>query len=305
MQNPIIKLWRYACVAIALAFALNAAPGQAQQCTVNCLTPGDYDLTMQWDGLQRSFKVHVPASYTGNAAVALTLDLHGHALTNTDQRNRSGQLQQSDRLGFIAVWPQGVVNSWNGHGCCTTAFNLQVDDVGFLRQVIATIKARAFIDSSKVYVTGWSNGGGMTQRMGCQAADVVRAIAPVAHPLNTNNCNPSQPISTLHFHGTADEVIPYDGGGHVLPRQILGIPLGWQGARQSLAAWKLVLGCSSTLSATQLNGASRDETYTDCAGQRMAGLVTVADGKHDLYTPDGSPGQVAIARYIWDHVFVP
>ena len=296
---------RVALVFAGLLGAGLSVPTQAAPCTVNCLAPGDYEFTMTWDGYSREYLVHVPASYSGSKPVALTLDLHGHLLTNDDQRGRSGQLAMSDRLGFIAVWPQGIATSWNGNNCCTTAYNLQIDDVGFLRQVISTIKARANIHEDRVYVTGYSNGGGMTQRMGCQAADVVRAIAPVAHPLNTDNCHPARPISVLHFHGTADTIIPYDGGGEVLPKVVLGVPLGWQGARQSLAAWKRILGCSSTLTATQLAGASRDETYRQCAQGNSTGLVTVADGEHDLYTDTGLPGHVNVAEYIWTHVFRP
>lgn len=64
-------------------------------------------------------------------------------------------------------------------------------------------------------------------------------------------------------------------------------------------------GCSSALTATQLAGASRDESYRSCAGGAEVGLVTVADGKHDLYTATGLPGHVDVATYIWSHVFRP
>jgi len=218
---------------------------------------------------------------------------------------RSGQREQSDRLGFIVAWPQGIANSWNGQGCCTVAYDLKIDDVGFLRAVIGEVSARTNIDAAKVYVTGWSNGGGLSQRMACEAADLVAAIAPVAHPVNSQDCHPSRPVSVLAFHGTADETIPYEGGGTVLPREVLGVPLGWQGARASLAAWKGIAGCSSSLTGTQLAGASRDESYRSCVGGASVGLVTVADGKHDLYTDTGLPGRVDVAAYIWDHVFRP
>lgn len=191
---------------------------------------------------------------------------------------RSGQLEQSDHLGFIVAWPQGIANSWNGEGCCTTAYDVKIDDVGFLRAVIATISGNAAIDVAKVYVTGWSNGAGMAQRMACEAADVVRDIAPVAHPLNTSDYSPARAVNVLAFHGTADTTIPYDGGGTVIPREVLGVPLGWQGARQSLAAWKSILRCTDTLTGTQLTGVSSNETYAVCADGFKNGLVTVADG---------------------------
>lgn len=308
MPHIVILVRRLLFAALLLVGAASAA--QAAPCRTNCIAPGDYDLSINWAGYLRLYKVHVPSSYSGQASVPLVLDLHGHALTNDDQRNRSGQLEQSDRLGFIVAWPQGIANSWNGQGCCTVAYDLQIDDVGFLRNLILALQARANIDARKVYVTGWSNGGGMAQRMACEAADLVTAIAPVAHPLNSNSCRPTRPVGVLAFHGTADTTIPYDGGGDVLPREVLGVPLGWQGARQSLAAWKAILGCSADLGATQLAGASRDETYRHCASGSSTGLVTVANGEHDLYTrnalaADGDPGHVDVAAYIWTHIFRP
>lgn len=301
-----------ATIGIALAAPANAAP-----CQSNCLTPGDHDFSMQQGLILRTFRVHVPATYTGARPVALTLDIHGHAKDSADQQTRSGQQQQSEKLGFIVVWPQGVANSWNGNGCCTVAYDTNIDDVGFLRAVIAQVKAQANIDPEKVYATGWSNGGGMAERLGCEAADVVRAIASIAHPLNRNDCHPSRPVSVLDFHGTADTIIPYGGGntlpGVVLPRETLGVPLGWQSAIDSLAAWKVAAGCSAELKATQLAGASRDQTYVDCPGGVTVGLVSVANGNHDLYTRDdnavsfGVPSAsfVPVAAYIWSNVFRP
>ncbi|MBB4153936.1 polyhydroxybutyrate depolymerase [Sphingomonas jinjuensis] len=292
-------------ILLLLGLGTLAPPAMGAPCQRDCLAPGDYDLSMMSGGYLRLYRVHVPQRYSGQAPVALLLDIHGHALTNDDQMKRSGQREQSDRLGFIVVWPQGIANSWNGNGCCTTAYDLKIDDVGFLRAVIGQLSARANVDAAKVYVTGWSNGGGLTQRMACEAADLVTAIAPVAHPLNTNSCRPSRPVAVLAFHGTADTTIPYDGGGTVLPREVLGVPLGWQGALQSLAAWKGILGCSSAVQATQLPGASRDQSYTACNGGKTAGLVTVAGGVHDLYTDDGSAGHVDVAAYMWAHLFRP
>lgn len=300
-------------VALVLSSLSVATTAGAAPCTSQCLQAGDYNLSLTTPQSVRQYKVHVPASYDGRTAVALTLDLHGYGFTSDDQMKRSGQRQESDRLGFIVVWPQGVANGWNGEGCCGVAFDLRIDDVGFLRTVIAQIAGRANIDPQKVYVTGWSNGGGIAQRMACEAADVITAIASVSHPLNTNRCRPTRALSVLAFHGTADTTVPYDGRGEVLPREVLGVPLGWQGARQSLAAWKAILGCTDTLTGTQLNGSSRDETYLSCSSGATAGLVSIADGEHDLYHVgtlaqlgvSGDPGHINIAPYIWSHIFRP
>ena len=300
----------------ALAFIMVVAFGgvaHAAPCATNCLKAGDFTIVSTASGLPRSYLVHVPKSYTGTAAVPLLLDIHGFSSNAADERKYSGQLQQSDQRGFIAIWPQGVALSWNAYGCCFVGDAARIDDVGFLRSVIAAVKRRANIDDSRVFVTGISNGGGMAQRMACEAADVVRAVASVSFPLNTDGCHPAKPIGVTEIAGTADKTIAYDGSASSippLPNDTLGIPLGVQGARQSLAAWKALDGCSDALTRTQLPAGSRHEVYRDCKGGVKAGLVTIADGPHVLYSGyvglgyDGSyTAPIDVADYIWSHVF--
>ena len=296
----------------------SAAPAPASACTTDCLAPGDYTLTLTWDALPRLYMVHVPASYTGSTSVPLLLDLHGGATLAEIQRSTSGQLAQSDKRGFIAVWPQGLDGSWNANGCCLLAYHLNVDDVGFLKAVIATLKGRANINANKVYVTGLSNGGGMTHRMACDAADVVTAVAPMSNPLQIEQCHPSRPITVVTFAGTSDNQVPYAGGivnGVTLPinypNVTIGFPLGWQGARASLAAWKNIDGCSDALNLTPLAGGSTDETYLSCNGGVKTGLVSISGGSHDLYNGDAlhqimfahANYAVDVSEYVWEHVF--
>jgi len=301
------RLW----LLFALAVASAGAPAQAAPCASNCLAPGDYHLSMFSGGILRTYLVHVPASYDGTQPVPLLVDLHGFSSNADEERRVSGHLAQSDRRGFIAVWPQGVAASWNGYGCCFVSNLLMVDDVTFLRSLIGGMKARAHIDASRVFVTGISNGGSMAQRMACEAADIVRAAASVSFPLNSDQCHPSQPIGVTEIAGTADTTIPYDGGEGIppLPPTTLGIPFGVQGARQSLAAWKRINGCSDALTRVQLPEGSRSETYEHCTGGVKAGLVTIADGKHVLYNGytglgyDGNNAPIDVSDYIWEHVF--
>jgi len=294
----------------ALAFA---APAQAAPCASNCLAPGDYTLVTVSGLLPRYYLVHVPASYTGQSAVPLLLDIHGFTSYAADERKYSGQLQQSDQRGFIAVWPDGIGLSWNAYGCCAAANATNIDDVGFLRQVIVAMKGRANIDENRVFVTGISNGGGMAQRMACEAADLVRAAASVSFPLNTNSCHPAKPIGLTEIAATGDTTIAYAGSTPPvtgLPNDLAGVPLGVQGALQSLAEWKTIAGCTSDLATTQINDQVGSQVYTNCTGGVREGLVTVTGGKHVLYANyvglgyDGTyVPPIDVAPYIWDNVF--
>lgn len=315
MKAVFPRFVRRLTAAFALLFAAStfAAPAQAAPCAGNCLAPGDYTLVTISSLLPRYYLVHVPASYTGQTAVPLLLDIHGFTSYAADERKYSGQLRQSDQRGFIAVWPDGIGLSWNAYGCCAAANASNLNDVAFLRQVIVEMKGKANIDADRVFVTGISNGGGMAQRMACEAADLVRAAASVSFPLNTDSCHPAKPIGLTEIAATGDGTINYYGNNSSIPllgNDVAGVPLGVQGAMQSLAEWKTIAGCTSDLASTQINDQVSSLVYTNCNGGVREGLVTVAGGKHVLYANyvglgyDGTyVPPIDVAPYIWDNVF--
>jgi polyhydroxybutyrate depolymerase len=62
-------------------------------------------------------------------------------------------------------------------------------------------------------VLGHSNGGFMAYRMACDHADVIAAIASLEGAMiDPDRCDPSEPVSVLEIHGTADKIIRYGGG---------------------------------------------------------------------------------------------
>lgn len=321
MLDSVSCFWRRlgALLATILAMATFSSAASAAPCASNCLVPGDYLITTLYQGLPRSYLVHVPPSYTGQRDVALLVDFHGGGREASNERQYSGQLEQSNQRGFIVVYPNGIGLVWNAYGCCLYANTLAIDDVGFTRSLIASIKNRAAIDADRVFVTGISNGGGMAHRMACETADMVRAAVSVSYPLNTNNCRPSRPVNIAEIAGTADTNIPYDGNESPLP-PFLANTLGMgsiQGARQSLAAWKQINGCTDDLyreqlpAGTQFDG-SRLEEYRSCSGGVRTSLVTIANGRHVLYNGytdirngyyDGDNAPINVASYIWDTFF--
>lgn len=312
MTRSLFKVLRIALTAWLAAWTVSAAPASAAPCASSCLQPGDHRIAIWSGGLLRFYLVHVPESYTGQDQVPLLLDLHGFSSYAADERKWSGQLRESDRRGFIAVWPDGVALSWNAYGCCFLGNALVVDDVAFLRSVIGEMKRRSNIDDGRVYVTGISNGGGMAQRMACEAADIVTAVVSVSFPLNSDQCRPARPISVTAIAATGDNTINYYGSSAPLglPNNLLGLPLGVQGARESLAAWKRLNGCSDALTRVQLRDDVRLEEYRRCGRGTRAGLVTIVGGTHVLYSGYIGLGYngdyvapIDAATYMWDHVF--
>jgi poly(3-hydroxybutyrate) depolymerase len=260
-------------------------------------------ILIQSGGLTRSYNVHIPTGYDGTVAVPLVLDLHGSGANGVGQELISGFRAVADANGFIVAYPDGEFQQWNAGVCCDPAAAAGVDDVGFARAVVADIASKTNIDALRVYATGLSNGGGMTHRLACEAADVFAAAAPVAFPLALDPltaCQPVRPISVLHFAGLTDMIIPYDGGTAVSPvtGQVFTVP----SAPASFAYWAATSGCGDgapDMVEDLGNGASCD-TYTTCAAGVEVGLCsihgTVLNG-HFLYA--NSDG-VNVAQRAWD-----
>ena len=92
------------------------------------------------------------------------------------------------------------------HGDCPA-----IDDVGFIREVIARVERQAKIDRRRIFATGMSNGAMMSWRLACEAPE-VRAIAPVEGTDNTASCNPARPVPVIEFHAVNDEMVNFNGG---------------------------------------------------------------------------------------------
>jgi polyhydroxybutyrate depolymerase len=151
--------------------------------------------------------------------VPLVVNFHG-ATSNAEQQRTlfSNMDTTADEKGFIVVYPQGIADSWNAGACCGDAVSRDIDDVGFARALVEYMAEHACIDRKRVYATGFSNGGRMSYRLGCEAADVFAAIAPVAGTKsfpdlnNTPGCMPSRPLSLIDFMGSADPRIDAQPG---------------------------------------------------------------------------------------------
>lgn len=175
------------------------------------------------EGNVRQYKVHVPPSYDPQVPTPLVFCFHG-LMQNAVMFcvDGAGMVTKSDEAGFILVMPTGYQNSWNGGTCCGGASTAQLDDVALVRAIFAEVGSHLNVDLDRVYATGLSNGGFMSYRLACEAADIFTAIAPGAGALGMNDigggdnansnftsCEPSQPISVLHLHGTVDNLVPY------------------------------------------------------------------------------------------------
>lgn len=251
------------------------------------ITPGDYDFSLEHDGLTRNYRVHVPSSYNKGRAMPAIIILHGGS-SNIDgiikTTCQNGDLSSStcmnslaDREGFIAVYPQATariiagktLGNWNAGKCCAPASDNNIDDIGFISKMIEDLKAKINLDKNKIYAAGISNGGGMAYRLACELSSKIAAISSIAGGMMLDNCNPSRRMPVLHFHGTMDTVSKID----------------LQTIQSDLDSWAAKNGCGNAVS-EDLPDKTNDETtvtkisYTGCSNGNDVVLYKINNGGH-------------------------
>jgi polyhydroxybutyrate depolymerase len=251
---------------------------------------GNREIALLSGGLLRSALVHVPESYKSKKDTALVLNFHYFTGTPEDQAVLSQMNEVSDARGFIVAYPAGIGGSFNFGSCCGPAWQAGVDDVQFARDLVAAIAEEYCIDPRRVYATGMSNGGALAHRLGCEAADVFAAIAPVAAILpEPSTCSPSRPISVLHIHGTADPLIPYDGSTPNVPPGVPS-PAGtfeFYPVEESMGIWQQMNNCPASPALTYANGDASCVAWSPCDRGTATELCTIHGGGHTW--PGGAP----------------
>jgi polyhydroxybutyrate depolymerase len=188
---------------------------------------------------------------------------------------------KADAEGFVVVYPRGTTNrqapnrfSWNGGLCCGSAQKDNVDDVGFLRALLDDLAGVVPVDPRRIFATGMSNGALMSYRLGCEMADRIAAIGPVAGTQNLADCRPDQPLSVVHFHGTADPIDPYDGGIGKWSKT-----LSFASVKDTITFWVTADQCPETV-IQEVSGSIVHESHTPCSNGTAVELYTIQDGTH-------------------------
>jgi polyhydroxybutyrate depolymerase len=240
------------------------------------LKPGKSTFTLMRDGTQRKVTVYAPRDYDGKKPLPLIVDFHP-LLTSVESYGGISTWDDTvDTNQFIVAMPQGIQNSWNVGPCCTESRT--VDDVGYAREVVKKLKADGCIDEKRIYATGFSNGGGMSHKLACDAADVFAAVAPSAFDLvEEMTCKPSRPISVFMKRGTSDNIVPYSGGASTPPTFYRLDPIHFLGAQGTFKRWGELNQCTDTPADTGGNC----KTYAQCAAGVKVTLCTAQGGGHE------------------------
>lgn len=187
---------------------------------------------------ERAFEVRLPAAPIDPAKPArVVFVIHPFGSNALDFMNATHFPEVFGAAGWVVISPEGVNKSFNAGDCCGEAARSKLDDVGFLLAILDDVRERSCIDDDRVYLTGFSNGGFMSQAFACAHADRVGAIASVGAVLGVRPCEPSEPVSVLLVNGIGDDVIPMDGGGPFRTRPLV----------ETLATWRDAGHCEAQL----------------------------------------------------------
>ena len=166
----------------------------------------------------REYIIYVPSSYDSNTPTALIINFHGFGDCAADYSMNIGDFHNlnslADSENFLIAYPQGVTRQkgspeWDPGDNGTQSIN--DNDVYFTEQLISNISNEYNIDLSRVYATGYSNGGMMSYGLACTRTDLIAAAGIMSGIMLDDTCDENESTSIIHFHGIADDVLPYDG----------------------------------------------------------------------------------------------
>jgi polyhydroxybutyrate depolymerase len=212
-QPQRMKLWRTKITVLLGTLILGWA--MAAGCRAETFT-----CSIPWGGLTRTYRLYLPpAPVKSGRSLPLVIALHGGGgnAGKMLKLTQGGFNTLADKEGFLVVYPNGVENHWNDgrENARYRALREKIDDVGFISALIDRLAKDRNIDQQRVYVAGISNGAMMAQRLACERAGKIAAIAAVAGNLPDDRApqgSPARPLSVLMISGTADPMMPWDGG---------------------------------------------------------------------------------------------
>jgi polyhydroxybutyrate depolymerase len=268
-------------------------------------------------GFYRSYLIHVPKNYNRAEARPLVVALHGAFSTAEEMEQETGLSDLADREGFLVGYPNGITlfgwfQHWNAGHCCGRAMKDGVDDLGFISMVIDEVRRDFRVDSSCIYMVGYSNGGMLAYLFAAQKPETLAAVAVIAATVGSSP-SPSQPevripparapVPVIAVHGREDDSIPYDGGSHTKNGH------SYVSVKESMEFW-LKANRIATASQREVMMAGRviKDTWGTPGSDQEVILYTLEGWKHTIPTkyftkklPENDPFKdFHVTDLIWD-----
>jgi polyhydroxybutyrate depolymerase len=241
--------------------------------------------TLISSGEKRSYLLYVPQSYDASKPTPLVIAIHGFMEWPAHEALISHWNEVADENGFIVVYPSGTKfpKRWRASGV-TSEVSYPLIDVRFISDLIDKLESQYNIDPARIYANGLSNGGGMSYLLSCALSDRIAAIGGVsgAYLYPPGDCKPVRPVPFIAFHGTADPIVPFDGG----PSRSFNVPFpyipdfikNYAASNKCAALPQVIPSKGDDISGIQ---------YSDCAQNADVIFYTIAGGGHSW--PGGDP----------------
>jgi polyhydroxybutyrate depolymerase len=290
-------------ILLILTIAVLIFPASAVHAGKDCkgLTgeSGQFYKTITSSGIEREYLLYVPPKYKSNRPMPLVFIFHGMTSNPDFFFWYTGMPALADKYKFILAFPKGwqpapeVPTSWNGGICCGAAVANNIDDVTFVSDMIDEISSEYCINPRRIFAAGHSNGGFMAVRLACELSERIAAVASTSAIDASASCEPGRPIPILEFHGTGDQIVPYEGGYGNLP----GSPY-WPNVPAEISEWAEMNGCSDETVVTYQKGDVTCITYEDCEDDASVTLCTIEGGGHNW------PGDIDMCAMFPETCFV-
>lgn len=231
----------------------------------------------------RWYEIELPANAKG---APLILALHGGGGDPDQFASASGLARAATRAGFAVAFPAGTgrrgerLLTWNGGYCCGSAARNGIDDIGFLKAVIKDAADRFGVDGSGVYLTGMSNGSILSETFAAKNPGMVRAVAGVSGTMDTSRTRVQGKVPALIIHGTADTMVPYEGGKGDTSLTRTNFASVASVVKAFLAPWGGVLAETSRTIDRKDDGTSVIVTDYQKGGRVVLRLMKVEGGAH-------------------------
>ena len=230
----------------------------------------------------RSYLMYAPADYDGQEAWPLIVNYHGFRTDPMFQINFSQMNAAADSMNFLVAYPQGlIITGMLGAGAGWAIPNVQSenDDIAFSNDLIDRIIVDYNVDMDRIHLTGWSQGSSMSYYLACSSPERIASVAGVAGQmplLVQDNCEPGRSISTMHFHGTLDPIVPFEG-----------IPGVWPPPPETSTFWAGNNNCAPDSVVSELDDISTTDgttvtkiEYSNCDNNTEVVFYRINDGGH-------------------------
>lgn len=238
--------------------------------------------------VDRPYREVAPGGTKGPAPLVLLLHGYGGNGESLDELLHLRDLGTENGI-FLAI-PDGSPDAhgarfWNATDACCNFYGSTVDDVAYLRAIIADMKKKHAIDPKRVFVVGFSNGGFMAHRLACEMSSEIAAIGTLGAMSFKDDarCRPTEPVAVLQMNGDADRIIRFDGG---LPGGSLPSASPYPAAEASIQGWATRNKCGAKTESPPID-VVRDLAGAETTVERWTGCAP--GGAAELWTIHGAP----------------